>query len=263
MTLPRVDFERALAFVETHGDALARARAAALVAGAPREMAVDALGAGAAEGASPADDVDRALHVLAVLDDLRALHLPAAERVGARAMRLQRDDGAWVGRDASEDGALFATGMLGGFLAKASWSRPGALEAAGDHLSAHWSPARVKGGAWRAIAAYAHYFANAPHERADEILQWCGRELERGYRAGAFDAVVTARVLTWCDAGALPGARLAAAELATAVCAAQADDGGWPASGARPSRVANTLDALAWLARLAPRRRATAREARC
>ena len=69
------------------------------------------------------------------------------------------------------------------------------------------------------------------HEDSDAILQWCGRELERGYRAGAFDAVRTARVLVDCDAPSLPGARLAAGELVAALLGEQAPDGGWPAAG--------------------------------
>ena len=108
----------------------------------------------------------------------------------------------------------------------------------------------MKGGEWQAIAAFSHFFANVPHELADAALQWCGRELERGYRTGAFDALAAARVLLWCDAHAIPGARLGVDELLGALLAEQRGDGGWPAPGASPdARVARTLDALAALSR--------------
>ena len=115
-----------------------------------------------------------------------------------------------------------------------------------------FSPDRVQGFVWDVVAAYAHYFANAPHEEADPILQWCGRELERGFRARRFDAVRTARVFLWCEAAALPGARIESGEVLASVRAEQEPDGGWlclddPAASAR---VEHTLDALAVLARL-------------
>jgi hypothetical protein len=55
------------------------------------------------------------------------------------------------------------------------------------------------------IAAFATCFANVDHDASDAILQWCGRELGRGFVTRAFDAVRTARVLVSCDAHGLPG----------------------------------------------------------
>jgi hypothetical protein len=124
---------------------------------------------------------------------------------------------------------------------------------AADYLAARWSPDRVKGSAWGANAAYFHCFALVRHERADAILQWCGRELERGFRTGVYDAVRTARVFALCRAHALPGSRLAAAELVARILDEQMDDGGYasPGDSSRHARVSHTLDALAALERLA------------
>jgi hypothetical protein len=131
-------------------------------------------------------------------------------------------------------------------------ARARSLDAAAEHLSALWSPQRVQGGAFAPLAAYAACFANVDHRRSDEVLQWCGRALERGFRSGRLGAVRTARVLLWCDAPSLPGARLAAAEVAAGILAEQAPDGGWLAAEApEPERVRCALDALAGLARLA------------
>jgi hypothetical protein len=112
-----------------------------------------------------------------------------------------------------------------------------------------FAPERVQGLAWGPLAAYAATFANVAHESSDAILQWCGRELERGFRSGAFGAARTARVLLDCDAPSLPGARLSFAEIVEGLLREQASDGGWPAAaGASP--VATTLDALAALSRI-------------
>jgi hypothetical protein len=85
------------------------------------------------------------------------------------------------------------------------------------------------------------------------VLQWTGRELERGFRARRFDAVQTARVLLYADAPALPGGRVAAAEVVPRILAEQAGDGGWlrPEDPAPEARVRHTLDALAALVRFA------------
>ena len=110
----------------------------------------------------------------------------------------------------------------------------------------------MQGGSWRAIAAYAHCFANVDHDASDAILQWCGRELGRAFVTRAFDAVRTARVLVLCDAHGLPGAQLAREDLVVALLTEQGADGGypeWEGEGARDA-VASTLDALVALRRL-------------
>jgi hypothetical protein len=128
------------------------------------------------------------------------------------------------------------------------------LRAASAFLAARWGPERVQSGDPIAIGAWAQWFANTDDELADAGLQWCGRELERGFRTGAIDALATARVFALCDAQALPGARLGAEEVVLSLTAAQAADGGFGAGwDPTPVRVEATLDALAALARLAPR----------
>lgn len=221
---------RAAAFVAAHGDPLERRRAAALLGRAsPRALLEDL---------APARSPAAALALLRVADDLRLLRAPTAEATVSWLASVQAEDGGW--------GDLFTTGMLAGFLARTPFARPATLDAAGAWLARHWAPERVKGGDWEAIAAFAHFFANAPHEDADAALQWCGRELARGFASGRFDAVRTARVLLWCDAAAIPGAPLSAGELRSRILAEQAPDGGWPSPRAR---VAHTLDALAALTR--------------
>jgi hypothetical protein len=193
------------------------------------------------------------LHVIGALDDLRALHLPVAERASAHLAATQADDGSWGPADASEDERIFFTGMLGGHFGKTRFARASMLAGAGDYIAERFSPERVQDFAWRAIAAYAHYFANVPHGAGDAVLQWTGRELERGLRAGRFDAVQTGRVLLYVDAPALPGGRVDAAEVVDRILAEQEGDGGW-LRGEDPgpeARVADTLDALAALVRFA------------
>jgi hypothetical protein len=230
---------RAADFVIRHGEPLDRLRAAVLVGDAPLSSLVEAC-------------TNRAgLAVLAALDDVRGLGEAPARAACEALGRAQRDDGSWGGEASdSEDDVLHRTGMLAGYLAKSRWSRPRTLAAAGDYLGARWSPDRVRGFDWRPIAAYAHFFANVPHDLADEALQWCGRELERGFRTGVFDAARTARVFVLCDAMALPGARIEPDELVEALVAGVGEDGGF-GGGATESRVAGSIDALAGLARLA------------
>jgi hypothetical protein len=240
--------ERAAAFVGAHGDELARRRAAVLVGRCPPGRVLEAVDP---DGALA--DVAAMRRLLALCDDLRVPDAPLAGRVARGLASAQAADGSWAeGSAPGVDARLVTTGMLAGYLAKTPFARPETLAAAGDFLAAHFRPERLQGGRWPEIAAYAHYFANALHDSADEVLQWCGRELERGFRTRAFDAVRTARVFAWCDALALPGARIDAQELWLALISEQEPDGGFaPAAGAGTrERVAHSLDALAALARL-------------
>ncbi len=250
---------QAVAFIEAHGDAIAGRCAGVLVGARPLCDALEVLeplqrddGAFvAAPGGAPG--LRATLKIVGMLDDLRALHTPLAARACPYISAVQADDGALCDdASASEEDRVFTTGMLAGHLAKSRFVRPEVLGSAGNYLAATWSPDRVKGGAWRGIAAYAHYFANVPHDLSDAALQWCGRELERGLRTGRFDWVRTARVFTWCDAHALPGSQLDREELVVGVTGEQRADGGWsPSDGASiAARVAHSLDALAALARL-------------
>ncbi len=237
--------ERAAAFVAEHGDERARARAEALLGRG------DASGVIAALDPDP-DDPAQLRAALAVCDDLRALADPRVEAWIGALVRGQSADGGFA------DGAplparLFETGMIAGFVAKTRYARPEVLYAAGDFLASHWDPDLVREGSWNAIAAYAHFFANADHDDADAVLQWCGRELSRGFLTRAFDAVRTARVLCYCDAHGLPGAELGVRELVVALITEQAPDGSFPAwegEGACDV-VTSTLDGIVALRRLA------------
>jgi hypothetical protein len=236
--------ERAAAYVDARGGALARARAAALVGRGRASDAVAQLAPARSEAAS-------LRCALEVCDDLRALADPRAAQWAEELASHQAGDGGFAPGLPLEV-RLFETGMSAGHLAKMSAARPAVLFAAADFLARHWTPDRVQGGSWRAIAAYAHCFANADHDASDAILQWCGRELGRAFVTRSFDAVRTARVLVYCDAHALPGAQIAREDLVVALLSEQDADGGfaeWQGEGARDA-VASTLDGLVALRRM-------------
>lgn len=227
---------RAAAWLADHADTRRCRCTAVLVGAAPLESVLG--------DADPAG-VGEALNRLRTLDDLRALASRAAESACALLLSAQADDGAWSTEDdAGEEDRILTSARAAGWLGKTVFVRPSALDAAGAFLARHWSPDRVQGFVLPAVAAWSAFFANVPHELSDEGLQWCGRELERGYRAGRFDPVRTARVLVACDAKSLPGGRVDAAELVEAICVAQAEDGSLGDAGA-------TYDALVALVRLA------------
>ncbi len=236
---------RAAGYVDARGDALARLRAAALVG---RAAACDVL----ARLAPARSDAASLRGVLEVCDDLRALADPRVRGWVEQLAQGQAADGGFA-RGQPLEARLFETGMIAGHLAKSSTARPELLVRAADFLAEHWTPDRVQGGSWRAIAAHAHCFANIDHDASDAVLQWCGRELGRAFLTRAFDAVRTARVLVYCDAHGLPGAQIAREDLVVALLTEQGSDGGfdgWEGEGARDA-VASTLDGLVALRRLA------------
>lgn len=228
---------RAAEFVVANGTAAERAGLAAFTGRGSVDAVVEAL------VPAPAAFADFR-GALRLLEDLEALDHPYVAQLARELDGRQAEDGHWG--DGEED-AVFETGMLAGHLAKTPSASARCLQAAGDWLVARFSPDRLQGFQWRAIAAYAHAFANFPHDEADAILQWCGRELERGFRAERFDAVHTARVLLWCGAPSVPGARLDASELLAALFAEQAEDG---AFGTR-DRARCSWDAMVALVRFA------------
>jgi hypothetical protein len=238
---------RARAFVRAQGDALQRARANALFAADERNTVCSLLGTIA--------DAKSAATAIAVLDAIGVRRGAEVERAVAILSAAQRDDGSWSLGDEPDEGArVVTTAQIAGHLAKTSCARPKVLRGAGAFLAARWGPELVQGGDPQAIAGLAQWYANTNDELSDAALQWCGRELERGFRSGAIDALATARVFALCDAQALPGARLTADEVVLSLAAMQATDGGFGAGfDPIPRRVEATLDALAALARLAPR----------
>ena len=241
----RTATERAAAWIARRGDAIARSRADALMGRADPGSVVALLSPSPGDPAALRD-------ALEVCDDLRALGDPRVGEWMQEVSAAQDADGGF-GAGRPLEARLFETGMLAGFASKTRYARPELLDGAGAFLARHWDPDLVRGGSWRPIAAYAHFFANADHADADAILQWCGRELSRAFLLRAFDAVRTARVLVYCDAHGLPGAEVHADELVVALLTEQAADGGFPADPGAGGRdaVASTLDGLVALRRLA------------
>jgi hypothetical protein len=191
------------------------------------------------------------LRVLGAAADLQALHLSFVERVCAFLETVQADDGSWGSNDEAEESRIVRTGMIAGHLGKTRFARAATLTGAGDFIADRFTPDLVQNFNWAAIAAYANYFANVPHDESDAVLQWIGRELERGFRSGRFDGVQTARVLLYAEAPSLPGGRVDASEAVERLLGEQQGDGGWlrfddPAPAAR---LDHTLDALTALAR--------------
>ena len=250
MDLPRLQtVQRAAAFVESAGDEVSIGRARVSIGAQPASAVVEQL-----RDLGPEPPVSRLLRTLGIFDDLGCSSASPVERACDLLTAVQRGDGSWSDREEDpEEEQIFATGMIAGYLAKTPFVRQSALASAADYLAVRWDPERVKGSAWGATAAYFHCFALIRHEESDAILQWCGRELERGFLTGVYDAVRTARVFTLCKAHALPGSSLAAPELVARVLDEQMDDGGYasPGDSSNRARVAQTLDALVALERLA------------
>ena len=192
------------------------------------------------------DPIAGTLLSLSRLADLRGLHGPGVERAVRFLASSQLEDGSWGRSGPSADLRLFATGMLAGILGRTPYARPHVLAQAGSFIAIAEPHERIERDGWPALAAFARFFTNVQHERGDELLQWCGRELERGFRTRRLDAESCARVLLYCDAVALPGARLEPAELLASLFEDQAADGGFDAlcpDGPR-ARVSGTLDAM-------------------
>ena len=254
---------RALVHARECGDDLVRAAAAVRAGEESAARLVDALearqrpdGGMATLPGVPQGELARACRALSLLDDAASLHAPLVERLVAHLAALRRDDGAFADEACvDEERRIVATGMLTGFLAKTRCARGSLLAGAAHWLAERFSPERVQGFAWSTIAAYAHTFATLPHDDSDGIMQWCGRELERGFRARAWGAVRTARVLAWCGAPVFPGARLSREELLAGLVAEQGADGGFgPADAPACERASQALDAAVGLDLLAPPR---------
>jgi hypothetical protein len=238
-------------FLETVlGDRDMAALASAIESGQDERGALGPLGC-EEEGSEPG--VESTAAALGYLEALRRLDLPLVERAVAFLSAQQWEDGSWSAAEGtSEEERLVLSGTVCGILAKTPWVRDSVLRAASGFLESRWTAERIQGSNYAAIAAYLRVVANFPTDSADQVLQYCGRALERGYRAGKIDAVRTARVFVLCDAHALPGARIHAEEAVAALLATQQEDGGWPAPAESDprARIAATLDAvvaLRWL----------------
>ncbi|MEM7409160.1 MAG: hypothetical protein AAF430_02860 [Myxococcota bacterium] len=238
---------KALAYVDAHGDAASQQRARAILGEGSAQALLDAVSV-------DEEDVLALRRALGLADDLRAVSLGPVKGWCSALVRMQAEDGGWLpGTDL--EARVFETGMIAGHLAKTPYVRPSVLDAAAQFLAEHWTVDRVQSGAWEAIAAYAHVFANTDHDDADAILQWCGRELGKGFVTHRFGAIQTARVFVYCDAHGIPGAELGTEELLIALHSEQGLDGGFtfaPDPASEPS-VQATLDGLLALRRLSSR----------
>ncbi len=132
---------------------------------------------------------------------------PVAERAAGLLARSQAADGGFG--SGAEPLRLRRTAHLAAWLASNRHARPSVLARASAFVAAAWSPARVAGGSAADLAAWAHFFSHAAGdealELADAALAWCGRELDRSFRAGRLTPSEAARVLAFCDAVAIPG----------------------------------------------------------
>lgn len=229
---------RAFDFVIARGDGPARRRAQVLAGACDPERALADL------ARAELSDPSALARVLWICEELRALRAPLARRALALLEADQAPDGAFAPPDQGLEARLQRTGELGGILARSPFGRPECLDAAGDFLAGHFTPDLFQDFQWRNIAAYTHFFANALHEAADEVLQWCGRELERGFRAQAFDPLAAARVFVLCDAHGVPGAQLEREELLLGLWTQQSPDGGFGDAADPAERVEATLQGL-------------------
>ncbi len=270
--------ERAYRFLEAQADDWARLRARVLCGAEPlAQLSARLVGTQRADGSFPLgslvsggglgfppldlarlDDDERAilgtLEALLVAADAGLLHGAWVERAVRALEARQSADGAFrVGASpASVTGDVFFTGMVAGMLGRTPVSRPGTLERAGEFLLDHFSPERVEAEDPAALMAYALYFTNVGHERSDELLQWCGRALEKGFRSRRHDAVATLRILLACDAQAMPGATFDVVELLDRVLVEQAGDGGFAelSLSGPAGRTTQTFDAMLAIVRL-------------
>lgn len=199
----------------------------------------------------PGEAVLGCVDALSVLSELGQLVRPSVERAVAFVEAAQREDGSWGTADDFES-RLAGTGLLGGLLARTRYVRPESLAQASTFLGEHWDPDRIEAGNYASLAGHASFFTNVQHEESDAALQWCGRELEKGFRTRRLDACALLGILLCCDVALLPGASLAPEELLEALLAEQARDGGWGAlePAGEGARLEPTLDAVAGILRL-------------
>lgn len=266
---------RALGFLRRAGNARALRHAEALVGLRPARELEAALAARVAEAAA---DPCLAAELFRELAELHALRGPTAGLLARALETTQHPDGSWRSARAPADpdpalppflardaDPIHLTALIAGSLALSGGASDATLEAASAWLAARWRPELAQSGSWHGLSALFHFFASGEQELADVAFQWCGRELERGFRERTIGAAAVGQVFVLCAARALPGARLAASEVARAILEEQAADGGWPApepasaphAPDAPSDPRWTAHAIAALLELAPLRPAS------
>lgn len=258
--------ERALGFVRENGDSLSELQAYVALRAEPAARLADAVAAlQDADGSFPPfapcssgwlgrewrlrglpERLRGTVEALSLLGDARQDEAAGVELAVRFLEGAQRDDGSFAAPDCGESSQIFATGVVAGSLGRGRFARPEGLASAGAWLGACFAPERVEAGHTAERAAFAMFYANVPDDLGDEVLQWCGRELERGFRTHATDALSVLQILLACQVGSLPGATFAPEELLERLLGEQAADGGFDALAAegRESRVAPTVDAM-------------------
>ncbi len=185
-------------------------------------------------------------------DALGLLRAPEILPLIALLTQAQRSDGAWA--DAQGNANLSLTGIFAGYLTRTFQVRASVLARAGQYLSQRWSPALLRGDAsecWDVLIAFAQFYAVNDGEHCDEILQRCGRELERAYRKQTVQALDLAYLFQLCEAEAFPAVSATSAEVVAAILASQREDGSWAGSCAtHGDAVAATFFAITALKRL-------------
>lgn len=189
------------------------------------------------------------IEALAWLDALAIRDCEPTRRACVYLSAAQQEDGCWREPGADDVDPLGLTAAVASSLAKTRFGPASVLDRASTYLAGRWSVDLVQAGDFVPIEGYLHLLSNYPSDLSDEALQWCGRELERGFRTGAFGPVQVARLFVLCEAFALPGARLDGGEMVDALREAQQPDGGWPACN-EAARTATTLDAAVSLVHL-------------
>jgi hypothetical protein len=199
------------------------------------------------------------LEAFLVAADAGLFHGDWLERAVRACEARQSPDGAFrirgpifAASDEALSADLFFTGMIAGMLGRTPVSKADGLERAGEFVVSHFSPDAVEHDGYPALMACSLFFTNVGHERSDELLQWCGRALEKGFRSGRIDAVATMRVLLSCDAQAMPGATFDVVELLDRLLAEQAGDGGFSelSLSGPAGRTTQTFDAMLAIVRL-------------
>lgn len=250
--------ERAAGFVEKNGGGTDRIYVAVLMREIPAAPLFAALeadqgddGALAAwRGDSPAG-IATTVAALDRLDALGLLDHPLSERAVGFLLGEQARDGSFrTPEDAGEEAWLVRTGEVAGVLAKTPFAPPSALRRAEAFLAERWSVGALEAATPARIGAYAPLLANWHSPLSDEGLQWCGRELERGFRSGRFAPLAVARIFLRTRARTMPGASLEGAVVRAALLPAQGPDGSFADTDPRRSPVDATLDAMEAILRL-------------
>lgn len=195
---------------------------------------------------------DAIRHAFELADALSILRSPEILPLVALLTKTQRSDGDWA--DAQGEASLLLTGIFAGYLTRTFQVRASVLARAGQYLGQRWSPALLHGDAnecWDMLVAFAQFYAVNDDEHCDEILQRCGRELERAYRKQTVQALDLAYLFQLCEAEAFPAVSVTSTEIVAALLASQCEDGSWPGTCAtRGDAAAATFLALAALRRL-------------